>query len=404
MTPSHKCLMELRHLNYLAKERLHKGDRRGHDDLRRRAEELSNIGLSSDELRERYTAALVDETAGAKDREYRSRFDRYMVGHSPDTEMRDWLAGTQTLAWTQGAAGGFAVPMEYDDTVREGMAQTDQVLDDSVTDFSMSGGQFLQPETIVGWDLSTVRASVVGEGAQQNPSAVPPVLGAVLASNKIFKWTTAASFEGEQDIPQFVSKLVRAASIALTRQIGQSALSGKGGSDINGVFYQINGGVPSLTIGTGAEPVGSQAATNVTQQDLLNVYFSVDRFYRASKKCAWLMSDAAYKKVRLATDNQGRPLLDVQDDKEELLGKPVYVSPGLSVASISSIFHGALLFGDLSHIVIRATRPSIQRAVELGQADVTKGEAAYIARCRADAALFDPTNGVTPPIVSVAVN
>ena len=65
---------------------------------------------------------------------------------------------------------------------------------------------------------------------------------------------------------------------------------------------------------------------------------------------------------------------------------------------------GLLLFGDLSHIVIRAFRPKVQRKIEVGQADITRGEALYVGRCRADATLFDPSNGAFPPVTLAAVN
>jgi HK97 family phage major capsid protein len=390
MIPSGKCLLEMRELNALADSFLRKGNRGKFDELRKRAEQVGLIGLSTDELRLKYTEALYDDTHPKG--EYRSRFERYLAGHVHDQEFRDWLVGgggDMSITYTQGAPGGFTVPFEYDDVVREGMAQPDQVLDADVTDFTMTNSARLQPEQVSGYDLSTITASLIGEAAQQNPQTIPTVVGATLADNKIFKVSFAASYEAEMDIPNFAAKIIRAASVALGRTIGQRVLSGKGGNDINGIFYQVNGGVPT-----------QQNATpgTITLTDINTFYFALDRWYRSQPKTGWLASDGAYKKLRAAVDGQGRPLLDVQDDKEELLGKPVYVSPGLSHASIGSITD-TIIFGDLSHIVIRGTRPQLQRSIELGQADITKGEALYVARMRADATLFDPTGGVTPPLV-----
>src|SRR6202035_5756348 len=116
------------------------------------------------------------------------------------------------------------------------------------------------------------------------------------------------------------------------------------------------------------------------------IFFSVDRWYRNQPKCGWLMSDNAYKYVRNATDNQGRPLLDMQDDEERLLGKKVYVAPALLNAYFS-LGVGVILFGDLSHIVVRASRPSLHMKSEL-PGIIEKGEDIYLGRMKADATLF----------------
>jgi Phage capsid family len=55
----------------------------------------------------------------------------------------------------------------------------------------------------------------------------------------------------------------------------------------------------------------------------------LDRIYRQSPKCAWVMSDAMYKMVRRAKDNNNHPLISVVDGKEILMGKRALVSPSM---------------------------------------------------------------------------
>jgi HK97 family phage major capsid protein len=257
----------------------------------------------------------------------------------------------------------------------------------------MTPGPTLQPEQISGYDLSTIQASIVGETSQQNPQTIPAVLGATLKNNIIFKASFTASWEAEEDIPSFGEKITRASSVALARKIGQSVLTGRGGTDIAGVVQAL----------------GSPTINNATQGKLVNtdltaIFFSVDRFYRAAPKCGWLMNDGAYKLVRNAVDSQGRPLLSIEQDAEVLLGKPVYVSPSMGRVYSSIGLVGAIVFGDLSSIVIRASRPTIQRSIQQAQADITKGEALWIGRCRADASYFDPSSGTTPPLTLAAIS
>lgn len=80
-----------------------------------------------------------------------------------------------------------------------------------------------------------------------------------------------------------------------------------------------------------------------------------------------------------------------------LLGKPMRVSPSLASAFSSLGLQGSLIFGDLSHIVVRSSRPQLQRSFELSESDITAGLALYTFRARADASFFDPRGGVTPP-------
>ena len=367
-------------------------------ELRKRYEAIERRGFSSDEMRVKYAEGLGLEIAAERskpnDAEYRRLFDRYITGNLAEgsPEHRDFLAGTQSLTATQGPAGGYLIPFAYDPTVREAMAQPDEILDPDVTDFTMTDGAFLQPQQVSGYDLSTVSGQLVGETAQQTAQVIPPVTGATLRNNLTFRATFGATLEAETDIPDFASKIVRAASVALARTIGLHVLTGRGGSDITGIATTLTS---SYTNGTSGK---------ITLTDLNAVYFDVNRWYRKSPKAGWLVSDGVYKLLRAATDSSGRPLLDVIDDQEVLLGKPVYLCPSLGATYLSLGLTGALIFGDLSHIIIRASRPTIQRTTQQAITDITRGECLFIARCRADATVFDPSNGSTPPLVLATVN
>jgi HK97 family phage major capsid protein len=400
MSISNQALLEINELQSKA-ERLSRGsasDRAQATALLGRIKSIRTIGLSSDEMRVRYCEALAGELGAGRDKqndaEYRKLFDRYITGDLAEgsPEFRDFSAGTQSILYTQGAAGGYLIPFAYDPAVREAMSQVDEILDPDVTDFSMTSGPFLQPQQVSGYDLSTVSGQLVGEAAQQTAQVVPAVAGATLRSNLIFRATFGATLEAETDIPDFASKIVRAASVALARTIGLHVLTGRGGSDITGIATTLTSSYTNATSG------------KITLTDLNAIYFGVNRWYRKSPKAGWLVSDGVYKFLRAATDTSGRPLLDVIDDQEMLLGKPVYLCPSLGATYLSLGLTGALIFGDLSHIVIRTSRPTIQRTAQQGITDITRGECLYIARCRADATVFDPSNGSTPPLVLATIN
>lgn len=395
---SKQCVVEITELSRRA-ETLSRGstnERKQADVLLQRIGNLKQVGLSSDEIRAQYADGLLESLTPRTrpdDAAYHSRFERYIAGKLDDAEFRDFLAGQQTIYWTQGVAGGYLVPFAYDSLLRESMSQVDPLLDENVCDFSMTNSGTLLAEQVSGYDLTVASGQLVGESVQQNPQAIPSVAGATLRSNLIFKASFAASIEAETDIPDFSQKITRAVSVALARTIGQHVLTGRGGStDIVGIATQsLSSSVTNATQGT------------IVLGDLNKIYFGVNRWYRAAKKAAWLMNDGAYKLVRAAVDNQGRPLLNIERDGEVLFGKPVYVSPSLGILASIGVT-GAIIFGDLGHIVVRSSRPAIQRAIQLGQADITKGECLYIGRARCDATLFDPSNGVFPPVILATVN
>jgi len=369
--------------------------------LRQKAGALERRGKSSLEMMAEYTTGVLEEATSElrgrqiADSEYRSRFNRYLAGDFSEAEFRDFLAGTQSITYTQGAAGGYTVPTAYDATLREAMSQVDPVLDENVSDFSMTDSATLQPEQVSGYDLSPagVTAQLIGESSQQSTIITPTVLGATLKSNLTFRVSLASSLESEEDIPGLGEKITRAAAVGLARKIGSSVMVGRGGtSDITGVTSLLSS---SLSNGTGGK---------LTLTDFNNIYFTVNRWYRASKKCAWLMSDSVYKLARAAVDSQNRPLLNVERDTETIFGRPVYISPSLAAANSSIGAIGAILFGDFSHLVIRASRPTIQRTTEQGISDITKGECLFVGRCRADATVFDPSGGSYPPLVLATIN
>jgi HK97 family phage major capsid protein len=101
-----------------------------------------------------------------------------------------------------------------------------------------------------------------------------------------------------------------------------------------------------------------------------------------------------YQQVRKAHDSNLRPLINIVGDREVLFGKPIYVSPSVS----STAGTPGIVFGNLAHYIVRASQPTIERAIQL-PGYVEYGQAAYICRQRIDAKVFDPTAGSVPPIV-----
>lgn len=312
-------------------------------------------------------------------------------------EMRaaDMQAGAQTIAWTQGAEGGFLVPQEFHSEVILGMAQFDPLLDSNVVTLIPSPDFSLRPYTIPGWDLSTFAAQQVSEGSQQTGQTPPTVSGKILNSYK-YKASLPLSIELEEDAFESIMSLMgNAYSIAFARGIGAALATGNGTTAPQGVLT-----------GCGASVYTTANSGKLVEADFNAVYFKVDRFHRNAPKCAWLMNDVAYQQARNATDSVGNPLLKLIHDKETIMGKPVLVSPSLPAynASLGSQQAGSFcVFGDLSHMFVRVSKMVVKRQWQL-PGYVDNGLALYTGLMRADAKLFDPTSGGAPPIVCATMH
>ena len=88
-----------------------------------------------------------------------------------------------------------------------------------------------------------------------------------------------------------------------------------------------------------------------------------------------------------------------------IMGKPVLVSPSLPAynPSLGTQANGSFcVFGDLSHMFVRVSKMILHRSWQ-AQGYVERGTALYSGYMRADAKVFDPTAGGTPPIVCASL-
>ena len=323
-------------------------------------------------------------------------FTRLFKGQEVRSPMEEGQPAPGNIAFTAQAEGGALVPQEFYDECIHGMAQYDPLLNKDVVTLIESPDFALRPFPIPGWDMSTFAATQVAETSQQagaglpGGAALPAVAGTILNGYK-FKASLPITIELEEDSFQPTMKLINDAyQIAFARGIGAALVTGNGTGQPQGVVAGAgNSGV--VTAGTGV----------LVLNDFENVYFKVNRYHRASPKCAWLMNDGVYQMARKAVDSVGNPLLKVHKDKEMIMGKPVYVCPSLPAynPSLGTQANGSFcVFGDLAHLFVRVSKMVVKRQWQL-PGYVENGMALYTGIMRADSKVFDPTSGGVAPIV-----
>jgi HK97 family phage major capsid protein len=368
-------------------------------ELRNNINELERLSTqpelsTRDRARYDFLAAKVNPVAPSK----KSTEElRQWLNHLPSSnEIRsDILAGSQTIAYSVGSSGGYLVPQEFNDQIILGMAQYDPLLNENIITLKKTDGG--NPLTIPAWDLSTFAAQLISEGSQQTPQTPPPTSGRLL-NGYIFRASLDASIEFEEDTFTDTMNLMRLAySIGFSRSIGQYLATGSGVNQPSGILTgaTFSGVTLDQTITTDV--------SNTLADKFLAAYFSVNRIYRASPKCAWVCSDETYMWLRSLSDKQARPLINIVNDRETILGKPVFISPSIPSYSTSPLVVGKLLFGDLSHFVARISPLSIQRRTQApGYAENFK--ALYVSLARCDGALIDPTDGNYSPVTYTNIN
>jgi HK97 family phage major capsid protein len=336
----------------------------------------------------------MEATRGGYSPETREFFDRVKQTNGNETRAA-MEAGVQSITHT--GLSGYVVPIEIFQEVLHGMAQFDPLLDEDLVTLDITEKPFKgSPLQISGWDMSAIAAERVTEASQLLPLAVPAVDGDIL-NGWSYRVPLAVTFEMEQDGgDRLIAQLQQAFEIGLARGIGEDLVTGTGESQPQGV---LTGAANS---GVTLDPTIVNDVSNTLNDLFQQAYFSVNRAYRASPKCAWAMSDETYQWIRSITSKSARPLLNIKNDDETLMGKPVVICPSMPSYRSLSIGPGKIVFGDFSHYVVHVSPIWVRRTIQ-SFASVDKGEAIWTGMMRADAAVFDPTGGITPPLVYINI-
>jgi HK97 family phage major capsid protein len=399
---SNRALLEISNLSTHA-ESLARGntnDRMQSSILVQRIASIRQSGISSDEMRAKYTGALIEDLHGgspeAAERRYEKAFTAYLKGDDGN-QLRGFLAGTQSVVYSQPTSGGYFVPALTQAAIFEALSQICPLFDNDVVTLDQGATFASQPKQVSGWDLTAITSTQIGEGQTQAPSAVPVVRGKTI-NGYTQRVSLAASLEAEMDIIGINDKFARAFAVGWGRGAGNLITVGTGINQPGGIYTQATSS--GLTLGGQLASGGK-----ITAAEINAVYFSVNRIYRSSPKCAWLMPDSVYQAIRNSTDDSGRKLLSMHDDDEVLLGKKIYIVPDLPAVGGSPLANGALIFGDLSHFIVRTSAVWLQRTIESAGTigSILAGECLFHGRIRVDSYLFDPSAGSNPPVVSATV-
>jgi HK97 family phage major capsid protein len=318
-------------------------------------------------------------------------------------EQRDQIAGTQSITYTQGAAGGFFVPAGFVYDVEKATKYFAPILDVVRVLETASGQELPYPtsnDTNQAWH-------VLGEAAQildQGTSANYPVAGSAITTDAgnvglghvrfgAWKGSTGlirVSLELLQDSAFNIEAFLQEAfAVRLGRGYEQYLTNGTGSSEPKGILPAIaaSGAVAVTATGSSLNDgvVANDGTNSIGYQDLVNLIHSVDPTYRKGAK--FMFSDSTLAHLKTRVDKFGRPLWvpSTRENEPDTVAGYSYVIN----QSFPSIAPSAksVAFGAWQKFIARKVKDL--QVLRLDERFADFGEVAYVGFSRIDSNLVD---------------
>jgi HK97 family phage major capsid protein len=271
-----------------------------------------------------------------------------------EVERRDEVSGIPIApnSFSGGNGGGSFVPVDFfTDFLPMALKAHDPIFDeDSVTLIKTENGRPISVPFLSDTENVAVLTSELADTSSAETdiaSAGQVLLGAYSYRSPIFRTSIESVQDTENAFP--VVEIFKAfAADRIARGVSKDMLLGS--SKTAGLLPSLL----ALPFGVGAIASGGSAvndggsgtsSTSINSQDLSTLFFSVNSSYRDSDKCAWWMNDSTLLALSKQNDKQGRPLIDLNAPRLQLMGKPVKVSPSMPSIGAST---NPIAFGDFT--------------------------------------------------------
>jgi len=337
----------------------------------------------------------------------RRALDEYRQGRV--VEMRDQQAGTQSLTYTQGAAGGFFVPAGFVYDVEIATKYFAPIADGKVIKILETATGNLLPyptnnDTSEAWSIIGEASQVSDQGQTSNyptsgtaPSGQAGNLTMGVVNFGAWKGSTGlvrvslellqdSAFDLEDFLKQsFAVRLGRGYEFYLTR--------GTGVNQPTGILTAVKASGQAATIATGSSTNDGSANTgsnSIGSNDLISLEHSIDPTYRRGAR--FMLHDNTLKTIKQLLDKYGRPLwvpgLSV-NAPDTILGYEYVINQSMPQIAAAA---DTVLFGSLQKFIMRKVRDLSVLRLDERFADF--GEVAFIGFSRIDSNLVDA--GVHP--------
>lgn len=339
----------------------------------------------------------------------KAKLDEYRGWKFKQVEKRDQEAGTQSISYTQGAAGGYFVPAGFVYDVEIATKYFCPMADGSVIRIleTATGNVLPYPtnnDTNQAWYIIGEAQQVSDQGQSSNyptpgtaPSAQPGDLGMSQVTFGAWKGTTGlvrVSLELLQDSAFDLEDFLKNAfAVRMGRGYEYYLTRGSGVNQPEGILTAVVASGQGATIATGSSTNDGSAntgANSIGTNDLISLEHSIDPTYRRGAK--FMLNDTTLKVIKQLLDKYGRPLWVpglASNAPDTILGYEYVVNQSMPPIAAAA---NTVLFGSLQKFVMRKVRDLSVLRLDERFADF--GEVAWIAFSRIDSQLVDA--GVHP--------
>jgi len=282
-------------------------------------------------------AATKPEGRGAAESPVMDEVRSFLVGErgtvtlDRDVKFRDLTKGTAT-------SGGATVPVSFYGQLMEHIIENSGVLAANPTVLETAAGETIEIPVTTSYSSATLTAENVAL-TESDPAFAKRSLGA-------YKYGVIVQAPAELiadtgvDLEGF---LARQCGRALGNAFGTDLVVGNASSKPSGI-------VQTATTGkTGSASVAGAFSAD----DLIDLHYSVNSGYRASRSAAWMMRDstiAAVRKLKESTTGNYLWIPGLAGAPDTILGKPVVSDPNVAAIALSA---KSVIFGDFSAYFVR---------------------------------------------------
>ncbi|HTX14754.1 MAG TPA: phage major capsid protein [Candidatus Baltobacteraceae bacterium] len=281
----------------------------------------------------------------------------------PERERRANEAGTQSITYTQEAAGGAFVPQGIYDRAFETMRQFDDVFSPEFSNLVETDTGNAMPFPV--WDDVSNSSVQISETTQSGEVDVANFGEIQLNAYSFRSKIVAVSLELLQDSNfPWPGILERVFAMRHARGVGAALVTGSGVGGPTGLLTAVvaSGAVPVIAAGSSANTNGAETgATSLGTADLGACFAKLDQMYR--RTAAWYMNDATLEYLRNLLDKQGHPIVsfrkgltDVDSDRPTILGRPVAICPSMPTMASG---HNSVVLADPFYFVQRRVPSSM---------------------------------------------
>jgi HK97 family phage major capsid protein len=344
------------------------------------------------------------EWAGSSSHPVKATLDKCL------SELRDNEAGTQSISYTQGAAGGYFVPAGFVYDVEIATKYFAPMADGSVIRIleTATGNVLPYPtnnDTQEAWTIIGEASQVSDQGQTPNyptsgtaPSGQPGNLTMGVVNFGAWKGSTGlvrVSLELLQDSAFNLEDFLKNAfAVRLGRGYEYYLTRGSGVNQPTGIVTAVVASGQAATIAAGSNANdgigGNTGANSIGTNDLINLEHSIDPTYRRGAR--FLFHDNTLKVIKQLLDKYGRPLWVpglASNAPDTILGYEYVINQSMPTIAAAA---NTVLFGSLNKFLMRKVRDLSVLRLDERFADF--GEVAFIAFSRIDSNLVDA--GVHP--------